>query len=282
MSETVTTQTAALETFFASHKPQWFGDFHAQQFKQFLKNGLPTRKEELWKYTEIKASDIPLHLGTAKTLQNADITKHFPVTLVFINGHFSKSFSVTEALPKEVTLCSFSQATLSHLDKIQPILLQEFSVKKFLFAKLNSAFLTDGFFLDIPKHCVITTPIHVLFINTQQNEFMTHPRNVILAGQHSQVTVIEHHIAENAQRYFTNVVTHIHADENARVNYYKMQEDDLTAMHIANIFIEQQQDSRVKTFSLAKGSHLAREDLSVWQRAKGTETNLHGFYLLHE
>ncbi len=280
MSELASSQTA-LETFFARHKPTWFGDFHVQQFNQFLKHGLPTRKEELWKYTEIKVHDIPTHSGVAKTGLQIEHNKPFAVTLVFVNGHFSETLSTTTALPKEVTLCSLSQAMVSQPDRIKSILLQEFSVKKFPFAKLNSALMTDGFFLDIPKHCVITTPIHIQFINTEQNEFMSHPRNVILASPHSQVTLIEDHLSENATRYFTNVVTHIHSAENAHVNYYKMQEDDLTALHIANIFIEQLQDSCVNTFSLAKGARLAREDISVWQRAKGAETHLHGLYLLH-
>jgi Fe-S cluster assembly protein SufD len=126
---------------------------------------------------------------------------------------------------------------------------------------------------------VVKNPIHLLFIHTEQDAFMTHPRNVIIVGKNSQVTIVEEHVARNAKQYFTNVVTDIHAAANARVNYYKMQDNDFTATHIANIFIEQQKSSHVNTFSFSKGARLSREDLTVWQQEEASETYLHGLYM---
>jgi len=284
----ITASQTNLEMCFTQNphfpRKKWLNDFRLQQFKQFLHAGFPARKDELWKYTEIKENLIPEKMGIlCEPLYSEKFsaaTAISNIVFVFINGHFAEKLSNTQALPPQVTLCMISQALETHEDKIKPYLLREFDVKRFPFAKLNAGMMTNGMFLEIPKNITVTTPIHLLFINTKQHEFMTNPRNIIIAGQHSNVTIIEDHFAENAQHYFTNAVTDIHAAENARVNYYKIQDDHLSATHIANVLVEQKQDSCVKTVFLSKGARLEREDLSIWQQERGAETDMHGLYVL--
>lgn len=285
MSELVARQTK-LEMLFENNEnvfaKKWFADFRVQQFKQFMQQGFPTRRDELWKYTEITENFIPENSGIIQEISAIALNDISGIRFVFINGHFSENLSCIKTLPKEVILCTTSQALDSYENRIKSYLLRDFDIKKFPFAKLNSAMMTPGMFLEIPANLIIDTPIQLVFIHTKQNNFMTNPRNIIIAGKQSQVSIIENHFAEQAHGYFTNVVSDIYAAENAHINYYKIQDDDLTATHIANIFIEQQQDSCVKTFSFSKGSRLAREDLSVFQQASGSETYLHGLYSLNQ
>ncbi len=273
--------------YFADKK--WFNDFRANELQLFLQNGLPTRKDELWKYTEVKSSYIPDRFGEIRDLASQQKfvagVEFSRILFVFVNGHFSEKLSNLDALPSDVVLCTISQALNLHEDKIKPYLLREFDVKQFdvkqcPFATLNSALMTDGMFLQVPPNLSVETPIHLLFIHAEQNEFMTNPRNLILADKNSQITLIEEHVSHNAQGYFTNTLTDIVASDNARVNYYKIQDNDLSATHIADVFINQQKDSCVKTFSFAKGSALAREDIQISQQASGAEISSHGLYIL--
>ncbi len=258
---------------------KWLSDFRRKQLQEFMQKGFPTSRDELWKYTEIKEKFIPKTPGVFREIKQA---KKDDVTLVFVNGHFAEHLSNIKSLPKEVTCCSISQALHTDEKRIKPYLLREFDGARSPFAKLNSAMMTDGLFLAIPKKSHLQTPIYLVFMHTAQNEFFTSPRNIILADEQSDVTIIEEHFAENAQRYFTNTVTEIHAATNARVTYYKMQQDDLTATHVATIFIDQQKQSRVKTFSFSKGALLAREDLTLFQHAPGAESDLRGLYVLNQ
>jgi len=259
----------------------WLMDFRTQQLKQFNENGLPTRKNEWWKYTDIQKNAIPDNAGILK--ESLDVSEWSAVSdilIVFVNGHFSAKLSEMKAFPKEVIACTINDALKTKEDKIKSCLLRERNEKQFPFATLNSAMMTDGLFLEIPKNVKCITPIHLLFIHTDQTDFSTSPHHIILANPNSQLTVIEEHVAKNAQRYFTNTVTEIHAGENARIDYYKIQDDDLTATHVGNVFVEQHKDSCVKTFTFSKNSRLTREDVSVWQKQDGAETSLHGLYVL--
>jgi Fe-S cluster assembly protein SufD len=262
---------------------KWLCDFRLQQFKHFLQRGLPTRKEEAWKYTEIKK--ISTQLGSVNEwLPNAEkiaaIKKVTDIILTFINGHYVAALSQTETLPNEITFCALSQGMKTQEQKLKSYLTRDIDGKRFPFAQLNAAMMTDGVLLDIPENVKIKKPIYFLFVNTKQNGHMTNPRNLIIANANSQVTVIEDHQSDRAEHYFTNVVTDIYAEKGAKIKYYKLQNEETTATHVANIFIQQQQDSCVQTYFFSHGANLAREDLSIWQHAKGAESYLHGLYEL--
>ncbi len=285
----VVTSPLELEQCFAKNphftEVKWLCDFRAQQLKLFLERGLPTRKEEAWKYTEINKNTLPSQVGIAtEWLQYAEkiaeIKKITDIIFTFVNGHFIASLSYTETLPKEVTLSTLNAALHSHENQLKKYL-NTVDGKRYPFAQLNAALMMNGLFLEIPKNVKMTVPIYLLFVNTAQNDYMSSPRNLILAHAESAVTVIEDHQGERtAERYFTNVVTEIHAHRGAKMNYYKLQDEANTATHIANVFVRQEQDSQVKTYFFSRGAQLAREDLSVWQEAKGTESYLYGLYEL--
>ncbi len=280
MSEVVASQMK-LEQFSHFSKKKWLDIFARDQFNQFMQIGLPTRKNEWWKYTEIKENLIPKNGGARRELKDSESISTFSNhAVVFVNGYFVETLSNIKNLPKEVTLCTIDQALTTQEERIKPYLLQEFDGQKNPFAKLNSALMTDGLFLEIPSNVTIEKPIHLIFISIQQNEFMTSPRNIIIANKNSRVTLIEDHVAKRAERYFTNVVTDIYVNENARVDYCKIQDEHVSATHVANVFVRQKKDSRVKTVFLSKGARLEREDLNVFQTEPGAETDMQGLYLL--
>ena len=59
---------------------------------------------------------------------------------------------------------------------------------------LNTAFLRDGAFLYVPRGAVVPGPIHLLFLSVRRRRAgrpLSFPRNLIVAGESSQVTVVE-------------------------------------------------------------------------------------------
>lgn len=287
MSELVASQSW-LEKCFANTHPfpekKWLRQFREQQLNEFIQRGFPTRKEEAFKYTSVAAL-----VGAAftpgvykKNAQVAHTVSDQSALFVFVNGVYAPELSHTVGLSKDIIACPLSEALELHEDLIKATVTREFDKKQFPFAILNSALMTDGLFLKIPKKQTIALPIHLLFINTEQDAYINSPRNIILAEENSQVTLIEEHRGESATHYFTNVVTDLMLANNARIDYYKMQDDDYSATHISNVMIDQQQDSVVNTYFLSRGAKLARENLTLSQRAKGTESQLYGLYVLDQ
>ncbi len=263
----------------------WLQAFRANQFEQFLQRGLPSRKEESWKYTSVShlektnfsfpAIAEPAEMNIKKSFDSA-------ILLVFKNGHFSKEMSDVRLLPPDVVLLPLSLAVQTHKSMIESYLLQPFDSQQHPFACLNAALMTEGTFLQIPKNCTVPYPIHLLFLNTGENNFISCPRNIILVHENAKATLVEEHTANQAENYFTNVVTELHAHNNACLNYYKLQNEHCSATHIANVRVQQKQDSQVNTFFMDGGSRLAREDLTIQLHERGGVCHMTGLYLLKQ
>ncbi len=170
------------------------------------------------------------------------------ITLVFFNGVYSEQASDTQLLPKN---------------------------------SVQFAAQTNGITLSIPKNCELTAPVHLLFLNTENN-LRTTVHNTVLAAANSQCVLVEEHVADNAEQYAAQITTELHAEDNAKLHYYKIQHENITATHHANIHIQQQQDSCVRAFLLTLGSREARDELRVKLLARGAECHLRGLYQLQQ
>jgi Fe-S cluster assembly protein SufD len=279
--------TTGFENSFAAAsvflKQPWLKAFCAQQFEKFLQHGLPIKKNEWWKYTDVSYLEkMNFTLPAISATENDKPEKYIDssILLVFKNGHFSPTLSNLDLLPPEMILSPLSVAVQTYKSLIKPYLLQELDGQRHPFTYLNSAFMVEGVFLQIPRNCALPYPIHLLFLNTGQNHFISCPRNIIIADENSQVKIIEEHTANQAENYFTNVVTELHVGANAQLNYYKLQNEHHTATHIANIRVKQKEDSSVNTFFADYGSRLTREDLTIDLHERGAACHMAGLYLL--
>lgn len=258
--------------------------FQEKQLEKFLQRGIPTRKEENWKYTLIPQDKVspsvlfPVAVNDRKnnaSILSADLLEN---SLVFINGLFSESLSHTAHLPEGVT--SLSLAMAAQDQALNEFILKEFDAKRYPFAVLNSAQITEGVVLRVAKNVSLTTPIHLLFTPDSTEQISRCPRTVIIVEEGAELTLIEEHHS-NLQHQFTNAVTEIYAHRNARVRYHKIQDEGLAATHVSNLFVNQQQDSRVDLFNLTCGAQLSREDVTIKMQSEGAECNMAGLYTLH-
>jgi Fe-S cluster assembly protein SufD len=279
--------TACVANQYAAE--DWLRDLQQELGQAFLQRGIPTRREELWKYTDVNyllnETFVKSSLTNTDALAEILITKRLKkpdtISVVLVNGNFIESLSDLRLLPDGVVLCSFKQALQKHAGLVKAHLTVNLDLARHPFANLNAALVSDGIFLQVPNNTVVSSPIQIMYINTE-NDFIACPRNMVIAGENAEVTILEEHDAYAAENYFMNIVTDIHAQASAKVHYHKIQNDSPRATHVAQIFINQNQDSVVNAHSLLVGSRLGREDIFVSLTARGAESNVNGFYCLTE
>ena len=114
----------------------------------------------------------------------------------------------------------------------------------------------DGARIEIPAGTVVDGLIHLLFIG-RGDGIWSHPRNVIVAGSNSQVTIVETYVGSGG--YFTNAVTEIVAGDGAVIDHYRLECESLTAYHVGNVYIRQDRASSVTSRNIAIGGALARD-----------------------
>ncbi|MES2217468.1 MAG: Fe-S cluster assembly protein SufD [Pseudomonadota bacterium] len=277
-----------LTTYFGQQEAaqDWLRATQTSQRESFLQRGFPVRQEERWKYTDIsfltkKIFTVAEHnaLDITATLHKLRIANVTSIFVVLLNGKFSAELSDLTLLPTSVVLTSLASAFQTHADYIEPRLPHD--SKSYPFATLNSALVSDGVFLLVPDNVRVTVPIHILHINTANQNFLASPRNIVIAGVSSSVTILEEHHGLDESNYFTNLVTDIEAGDNCHVDFHKIQHESMQAAHIAQIFITARQDAVVNVHTLALGAHLGRDDVTVNLSARGAACQLNGFYYLN-
>lgn len=254
--------------------------------RRFSIAGLPTRRDEDWKYTSLAplearaftAAATDAGLGAAVDLDPVafgDLGGH---RLVFVNGRLSRALSAVGELPPGVGLTTLAETLERDCGCLAPFVGDD-PGHRTPFAALNAAFMSDGLHLHLARGAAMDEPIHLLFLATGAGRAI-YPRNVIVAEAGSRATVIEHYLAAPGAANFTNAVTLVFAAEGAQVEHYKLQQEAGGSVHVGAVHASQERDSRFASHSTAFGAVLARTDITTSFQGEGCEATLDGLYVV--
>ena len=253
---------------------------------RFAEVGFPTTALEDWKYTSLAPlADRPFelavdgaHNGTAVLASTPRLETGYE--LVYVNGRFAPSVSTLGALPKGAIVASLADALQTHPELIEPHLARyaSFGSAAESLTALNTAFIRDGAFVYVPLGTALDAPIHCLFVSLGgDGGTVTHPRTLIVAGEGSRVTVVEHHLGDGI--YWTNAVTEAVLGAGASLTHYRVQRDSPRAFHVGTVAVEQAADSRYGSRSISLGGALVRNDIGTRLDAPGATCTFDGLYL---
>jgi Fe-S cluster assembly protein SufD len=108
---------------------------------------------------------------------------------------------------------------------------------------------------------------------------MASPRNLIVTGDNSKVSIVESYVARSQDVYFTNAVTEMLVGENAVIEHDKLQLESGRAFHIATAQIHQRARSTFTSNAISLGGSLVRNNVTVVLGAEGIESTLNGLSL---
>ena len=111
---------------------------------------------------------------------------------------------------------------------------------------------------------------------------MLQPRSLVIVGENAHVQITERHQCLNANVVLTNSVTEIFAEKSAVVDYYKVQNDNLSASLIDNTYVEQKQQSVVSINTFSFGGKLTRNNLDFYQEGEHIDCYLNGISIIGE
>ncbi len=280
---------AEWDALVRTHEPAWMRAHRQQAFARFETLGFPTTRQEEWRFTNIAPLlRIPFRLSAARPPVSlseqwlAPYREWAAYHLVFVNGHLIGEVPADDR-PPGVIAHGIRALLRDAPEVIEPHLARSLAEAPHAFVALNAAFLTDGAFVRIPRGALVERPIHLLFLALGEEEpLVAHPRNVIVAEENSQATVIESYVGVGDGPYFTNAVTELFVGENAVVHHYKVQRESRAAFHIAAVRIAGAHMAMVSDFSLALGAALARTDILAVLKGEGAECALNGFYWVRD
>jgi Fe-S cluster assembly protein SufD len=269
--------------------PGWLRELRRGAMARFTELGFPTGKLEEWKFTSVapiartrfRLAEPDSGTAFQHRLEACATAGAIPAgapRIVFLNGRYSQAQSNLGGLPQGVRVGSLAEFLKN--GRAEEHLARYAAWREEAFVALNTALAEDGAFIEISRGTVLREPIYMVFCSTPSGEpAMSHPRNLILAGEASQAAIVEVYAGDAGGNYFTNAVTELAAGETAVIEHYKLQQESPEAFHVATLQVRQQRSSNFAAHYVSLGGALVRNNVNAVLDGDGAQCTLNGLYL---
>ncbi len=276
--------TPLIDTFVdqagaALDETAWLEAARAQGVDRFNALGIPTLKDEDWKYTSLRALASKQFSLQSKTPQTDlipagdDEATH---RLVFVQGMLDEAASTPGDLPAGVTLMSMREA-LQQGDALQSVLRSVMPEKANAFAELNNGLFRDGALLKIDAGCQLDKPVELVFISGGE-QTLCMPRNLIMLEAGARASVIERQLSDDESTGLSNSATEIVLAEDSRLDYNLIQLQGRKSTHIGGTWVQQATGSHLSTRTMTLGGALVRNELNISLNGKGAHADCVGLF----
>ncbi|MEP0367069.1 MAG: Fe-S cluster assembly protein SufD [Cyclobacteriaceae bacterium] len=257
------------------------GDFKKSSFKAFQDLGLPDRKSEAYKYTQIarilEKNFSEAAFANANKWNEDECKKHFyPIEeanhLVFINGNWNADFSTIKSSSSELT---FSEISESHVDKLGKVS----NSSQDAFAQLNSALFTKGLSIKAAKNSD-NIPTFIYQFLDAEDIALTFPRILIESEEGSNTQVFEKTFVKGESKNLVIGITEAKVATNAEVRFTKLQQYHNNLYTVQGIYGTQARDSRLYTNTFTFSGALIRNNIVIDIDGENCEGHMNGLYLI--
>jgi Fe-S cluster assembly protein SufD len=234
--------------------------------EQFAKAGIPTKKNEDWKYTQIGTNLSPrFYDGKESIVHDVPANVLDKRGMVILNnGVFNKFLSV---LPAGVEIDS-APLEENFFDS---------------FDSLNFGVSIAPLALKIKKNTVIDFPITIIHLvdDVGVNKFVS-PRVFIMAEEHSKASFAEIFESTNNSlfQYTTNAVTKFKLKAGSQVEHVKIQNEAKSSVHVGLVHADVFETALFRSMTVDAGLLTARHNVNVNLNKEGAETAVHGVFAL--
>jgi Fe-S cluster assembly protein SufD len=256
----------------------------------FASLGLPHRRLEEWKYTDLRgalnealppaiADEAPVEPevtsaeidAALQTLASVEATR-----VVFVNGAYRSDLSAA-ALPKGLEVTPLAQA----LGKPGLGLMYDHVPGQEAVVALNTAYMTDGAVVRVASKAVLAKPILLVFVRAGEQSRLVTTRNIVQIGAGARASLIEAHVAlAGAAEGQDNALSEVTIGDDAVLSHVKVTlAGARRATHLATWMIRLATSSSYRAFHLNAATALTRNTLFATFGGEGANVDLSGVFL---
>jgi Fe-S cluster assembly protein SufD len=287
-----TTEHAA-EDMFAAARDRLPGSGPVSEMRQaalddFARRGLPHRRIEEWKYTDLRmllreiaplaaAPDQAALERAAKALAAhvaADAHK-----LVLVDGAFAPQLS--DQAPEGGVEVRALRDVLENGDAAARGDLLMTMAASDVMVSLNTAMATDGVVVHVAENVTLARPLHVVHIATQ-SKTAAFTRSLLQLAKGAHATLVESFIAaEGAAAYQAHDSVVLRVDDDAELQHVRLVEDAKDAANISTAIVTLGAATKFNSFNLTGGAAVSRFQGFIKFTGEGTHADINGVNLLN-
>ena len=253
--------------------------------------GLPHRRVEEWKYTDLRAllkEAFPPSVGAARKLDAGALDAALgalaeidAVRLVFVDGAFAPALSrLDDGHGKTYHFDPLTKGLEKNFDWLAAHIADTAGPKSTPVVALNTAFMTDGALLRVVKDGRPAKPFHLIFASSGADKTAAATRSFIEIGEGADAVVIESHVVVGSGAKQTNAVTEIEVLNRGRVQHIKLTSGGAAgSAHVGTWLSRLGAGSEYRAFHLTAGAPLVRNELWATFQGEGATLDISGCFL---
>jgi Fe-S cluster assembly protein SufD len=257
-----------------------------QAFAAFERAGLPHRRLEDWKYTDLRAlmrDVLPLAAAPdAAALKRAEAAlAALPAVdacrLVLVDGVLASALS-TLANPEAGVRVQTLREALADCANAE---LLDNGAEPGAMIALNAAMATDGVVIAVADRATLAKPIHIVHVATRASA-ASYTRSFLTIGKAAQATLLESFVAaEGAKSYQVNDAVSVSLGDDAQLQHVRLMADGADATNVTTAMFTVGAKARLTTFNMTSGGALSRYQGHLTFAGEGSEVNANGVNLLN-
>jgi Fe-S cluster assembly protein SufD len=262
-------------------------DVRGQGFEAYERAGLPHRRIEEWKYTDLRAlmrEVLPLAaapdakaLGRArkalKAQRIADVS-----ALVLVDGAFVPELSDVAALGGGVSVRSLRDVLENDGNDARADLLLTKTTDAMI--SLNAALATDGVVMTIADGTALSRPIHIVHVATVPSASIV-TRSHVRIGRGARATLVESFVAaEGAKAYQVNDAVILSVGDGAELSQVRLMADAPDAINVTSQILTVGAKVRLNLFNMTGSGGVSRLQGFITLAGEGADLAFNGVNLL--
>jgi Fe-S cluster assembly protein SufD len=287
------TETArAVKSVFAGAEERLPGvgkvvDTRRQAFDAYERVGLPHRRVEEWKYTDLRAlmrEVLPLAAApNAKALEHArKALKANAIAdasaLVLVDGAFVPELSDVAALGGGVSIRALRDVLENDDNDARADLLLADVTDAML--SLNAALATDGVVITIADGTALPRPIHIVHVATVPSASIV-TRSHLRIGKGARATLVESFVAtEAAKGYQVNDAVMLSVGDGAALSQVRLMADASDAVNVTSQILTVGAKAKLNLFNMTGGGAVSRLQGFITLAGEGSDLSVNGVNLL--
>ena len=287
-AEPVTLRTEAEQTLlsaFEAAKSRLPGDARiaerrAAAIDHFRRAGLPHRRIEEWKYTDLRA--LMRHAAPLASEPAEGPAEHMPAgadpldgfdraPIVIVNGVFQPDMSDHEEL-EGVTVTPLAEALAGGDRRIGALVEERTDVA----LSLNTAFMADGVLIEVAEGARPPRPLELIHVVTGARPVGVYIRNIVSVGPGASVRIVESHRGPVGVAYQANVANELKLSDGAHVVWAKLQAEGDAALHLGTLVARLDARAALDHLTITAGAAASRSRISLSMAGEGARAALNG------
>lgn len=264
----------------------WLSRLREEAATSFSARGWPTRRNEAWKYTNLRAlaaEEWHEPLAPLDPSLPVAIPELGPVRAVMVDGRFRPDLSSLAGLPAGVRVRGLLHALAEDPQSITGRLGALAEIEAHPFAALNTMLMADGIVIEAAAGARFDGVLHIASIGTAPGgrAVAFHPRVLAVLHQDAQLVLAESAEGAAGATFLDNPVSEVMLAAGSHLTHVRLQDLPETASQLATAYVRLAEGATYDSFVLALGAGLARNEIHATLAGPRATCHLNGAQLLH-